>query len=47
MNIELKHVRYSYPDTPDKLVLDINNWTVAVANRFLSMGLLMTENQPA
>ncbi|WP_339340065.1 ABC transporter ATP-binding protein [uncultured Oceanicoccus sp.] len=38
MTIELKHVRYSYPDTPDKLVLDINHWTVAAGEQIFVHG---------
>ena len=38
MTIELTHVRYSYPDTPDKLVLAINHWTVAAGEQIFVHG---------
>ena len=38
MTIELKHVRYSYPDNPAKLVLAINHWTVAAGEQVFVHG---------
>ena len=38
MIIQLKDVRYSYPDTPGKLVLNINSWSVAAGEQVFVHG---------
>ena len=38
MTIQLKDVRYSYPDTPEKLVLNINSWAVAAGEQVFIHG---------
>jgi putative ABC transport system ATP-binding protein len=38
MSIQLKDVRYSYPDMPEKLVLNINNWSVAAGEQVFVHG---------
>lgn len=38
MTIQLKNVRYSYPDTPEKLVLNINSWAVAAGEQVFIHG---------
>lgn len=38
MTIQLKNVRYSYPDTPGKLVLNINSWAVAAGEQVFVHG---------
>lgn len=38
MTIQLKDVRYSYPDIPEKLVLNINSWSVAAGEQVFVHG---------
>lgn len=38
MTIQLKDIRYTYPDTPGKLILNINNWKVAAGEQVFVHG---------
>lgn len=38
MTIQLKDVRYTYPDTPGKLVLNINDWVVTAGEQVFVHG---------
>jgi putative ABC transport system ATP-binding protein len=38
MTIQLKDIRYTYPDTPAKLILNINSWKVAAGEQVFVHG---------
>jgi putative ABC transport system ATP-binding protein len=38
MTIQLKDIRYTYPDTPGKLILNINSWKVAAGEQVFVHG---------
>jgi putative ABC transport system ATP-binding protein len=38
MSIQLKNIRYTYPDTPEKLVLNIDSWAVAAGEQVFVHG---------
>jgi putative ABC transport system ATP-binding protein len=38
MTIQLKNIRYSYPDTPEKLILNIDSWAVAAGEQVFVHG---------
>jgi putative ABC transport system ATP-binding protein len=38
MTVQLKNIRYSYPDTPEKLVLNIDSWAVAAGEQVFVHG---------